>query len=485
MGEPEGDRRDRLQPGQGRLDAARRHALDVPEHRPADQARQRRLAGGLGADDRAQRADRRRRARRCAGCSADRADILDARRQADRHRARGRDRRRRARSGSPTRPRWSRTSAQLFKSVDVEVDLKAVRRADQQGHRRRRLRRRRHPAPRADYDKIRDRVRALPGTVFQEGEARARADPAVRPGAARHGRRGDQGGHRQQPGRVRGGRPGRARRPAAAVRQPAARHRRPVRGDRPQDARTTRPRTSRGVQHRAGRRARRSRPRSTRDAERGRRGAVAGEKQPSALVAIRVSDGAVLAVANGPDGGDVNLAFTGQVPPGSTFKMVSTLGLLDKRRGHPRRPRRLPEDHDRRRPHVQELARHGARHGAVPHRLRQVVQHRVRDARAEARRRRPARTPAAALGLGAKWDLGIDAFTGKVSPAARPTELAAAAFGQGTTRGQPARDGRRHRGGRPRPVGSSRSCSLDPAPAGRGAGRPAAQGRRRSSRCAR
>ena len=39
----------------------------------------------------------------------------------------------------------------------------------------------------------------------------------------------------------------------------------------------------------------------------------------------------------------------------------------------------------------------------------------------------------AALGLGGDWDLGIDAFSGKVSSGNSPTELAAATFGQGTT----------------------------------------------------
>jgi cell division protein FtsI/penicillin-binding protein 2 len=59
--------------------------------------------------------------------------------------------------------------------------------------------------------------------------------------------------------------------------------------------------------------------------------ALATQKQASSLVAIKVSDGSVLAVANGPDGGTVNTALTGQVPPGSTFKTVSAYGLLQKK----------------------------------------------------------------------------------------------------------------------------------------------------------
>lgn len=58
--------------------------------------------------------------------------------------------------------------------------------------------------------------------------------------------------------------------------------------------------------------------------------ALSGETKPSALVAVQVSTGTLLAVANGPDGGSYDLALTGQVPPGSTFKVVSTLALLER-----------------------------------------------------------------------------------------------------------------------------------------------------------
>ena len=49
----------------------------------------------------------------------------------------------------------------------------------------------------------------------------------------------------------------------------------------------------------------------------------------SALVALQPSTGDVLAVANtGPDGPGVDRALTGRYPPGSTFKIASTLALL-------------------------------------------------------------------------------------------------------------------------------------------------------------
>ncbi len=55
-------------------------------------------------------------------------------------------------------------------------------------------------------------------------------------------------------------------------------------------------------------------------------GADGGEGN-AALVAVSVSTGAVLAVANTPATG-TNRAMTGQYPPGSTFKAVSTQALL-------------------------------------------------------------------------------------------------------------------------------------------------------------
>ncbi len=161
---------------------------------------------------------------------------------------------------------------------------------------------------------------------------------------------------------------------------------------------------------------------------------VGVEAAPSALVALRISDGAVLAAANGPDGGTgENLAFNAQVPPGSTFKMVSALGLLDAGTVTASTVGRLPEDLHRRRPVVQELGQLRARQGAVPDRLRQVLQHRVRLAGARSSAPTGWPPPAGRSGLEGNWDLGIDAFTGKVSTGGSAAERAAAAFGQGTT----------------------------------------------------
>lgn len=57
--------------------------------------------------------------------------------------------------------------------------------------------------------------------------------------------------------------------------------------------------------------------------------ATLGDGAPaSALVAIRPSDGAVLAAANGTGGTGADLASTGRYAPGSTFKVVTALALL-------------------------------------------------------------------------------------------------------------------------------------------------------------
>ena len=57
--------------------------------------------------------------------------------------------------------------------------------------------------------------------------------------------------------------------------------------------------------------------------------AVADTANPSALVAIQVSTGDVLAVANGPtSASEFNRAMLGKYPPGSVFKVPTTLGLF-------------------------------------------------------------------------------------------------------------------------------------------------------------
>lgn len=160
--------------------------------------------------------------------------------------------------------------------------------------------------------------------------------------------------------------------------------------------------------------------------------ALRGDPHRTALVAVRISDGAILATANGPDGGTDNLAFTASVPPGSTFKVVSTLGLLDAGAVSldgpvPCRRTETVEGQSFKNSDNFEL-------GTVPFRVAfakscntafvSLAPQLGADGLAEAGR---------SVGLEAGWDLGTDAFTGKVSTGGSAAERAAAAFGQGTT----------------------------------------------------
>jgi len=57
--------------------------------------------------------------------------------------------------------------------------------------------------------------------------------------------------------------------------------------------------------------------------------ALADVEGAAALVALEPQTGDILAVANRPTEDGQNIAFTGQYPPGSTFKVVTTAALLD------------------------------------------------------------------------------------------------------------------------------------------------------------
>ena len=153
--------------------------------------------------------------------------------------------------------------------------------------------------------------------------------------------------------------------------------------------------------------------------------------QPTALVAVRISTGQVVAVANGPSGGGYDTALLGQVPPGSAFKIVTTSALLEG----------------------------GLDVNApVPCKASIVVQGKTfHNYEGEELGNPPFHTDfaqscntafislsgkvagsalpdtARALGIGACWSLGTDAFRGSVPEPATPVDLAAASFGQGST----------------------------------------------------
>ncbi|MET8153854.1 penicillin-binding transpeptidase domain-containing protein [Actinoplanes sp. NPDC049668] len=318
---------------------------------------------------------------------------------------------------------------ELLKSVDVEIDPKAVREriknATDEGAFIDIVTLRR-----TDYSKIRDRVRALEGTVFQEGKRElaptrqfARAllgtvDTATREDLDNNPdtlSEGDQIGHgglqQRYDARLRG----------VAGQSVVIARRTP--DDQIEDAQLF------STEPVAGQPVKTSLDVATQNAA---DRAVAGEKQPSALVAVRISDSSVVAVSNGPDGGGVDTAMSGRVPPGSTFKMVSTLGLLDKKAVTPDTTVACPktktvDGREFKNSHDMVL-------GSVPFHTDFAKSCNTAFVNLAPKLGADGlRDAAAKLGLGAKWDLGTEAFSGEISAAGTPTELAAATFGQGAT----------------------------------------------------
>jgi cell division protein FtsI/penicillin-binding protein 2 len=158
----------------------------------------------------------------------------------------------------------------------------------------------------------------------------------------------------------------------------------------------------------------------------------------SAVVALRPSDGAILAAANGPGTGGLNHATYGQFAPGSTFKIVSTLALL--RAGlDPETTVTCPATT------VVDGKEFGnysdypsSALGDIP--LRTAVAESCNTAFITARDRiddGDLADAAASLGLGVDHDLGFPAYFGSVEPPASETEAAADLIGQGTVLASP------------------------------------------------
>ncbi|HYH34098.1 MAG TPA: penicillin-binding transpeptidase domain-containing protein, partial [Nocardioides sp.] len=158
----------------------------------------------------------------------------------------------------------------------------------------------------------------------------------------------------------------------------------------------------------------------------------------SALVAVRPSDGAILAAANGPGTGGYNVATFGQLAPGSTFKVVSTLALL--RAGI---TAESPVDC------TDSVVVDGKRFenyddyppsaiGRIP--MRTAVAHSCNTAFISERGRLgdpDLAEAAASLGMGVDHDLGFPAYFGSVVPATSETEAAANLIGQGKVLASP------------------------------------------------
>jgi cell division protein FtsI/penicillin-binding protein 2 len=152
----------------------------------------------------------------------------------------------------------------------------------------------------------------------------------------------------------------------------------------------------------------------------------------SALVAVRPSDGAILAAANGPGTAGQNFATYGQFPPGSTFKIVSSLALL--------RAGLTPDSTVSCPPTLtvdgKEFGNYSdypsSANGAIP--LRTALAQSCNTAFIGARKKlgeSDLSSAAASLGFGVDHDLGFPAYFGNIERPASETEAAADLIGQG------------------------------------------------------
>ena len=154
----------------------------------------------------------------------------------------------------------------------------------------------------------------------------------------------------------------------------------------------------------------------------------------AALVAIDVPTGDVLAVANTPESG-TNRALTGQYPPGSSFKTVSTMALLadglDTAEVVPCPPTTTVDGRSFRN-------FEGGSEGDVPF-TTDFSQSCNTAFVGLSQRLAPEALQAAAagVGLGGDWQIGTPAFTGSVPVTEGATELAAATIGQGRVLASP------------------------------------------------
>jgi len=166
--------------------------------------------------------------------------------------------------------------------------------------------------------------------------------------------------------------------------------------------------------------------------------ALAGVGPASALVAIRPSDGAILAAANGVGTGGVNIATYGQAAPGSTYKIVSTLALL--RAGlNPGSPVDCPSSV------VVDGKTFGNYSDYPPSGLGRIdlataLANSCNTAFISSRGMLDDDSlidAAASLGFGIDHDLGFPAYFGQITPPVTETEAAADLIGQGTVLASP------------------------------------------------
>jgi len=166
--------------------------------------------------------------------------------------------------------------------------------------------------------------------------------------------------------------------------------------------------------------------------------AVQSQSKTTALVAVDARSGEILASAVGPGIQSYNIAFVGQYPPGSTFKVVSTAALLSENAVRLGAPADCPatttvagksfKNYD----DFQPLPPNGTFADAFAASCNTAIVSRV-----AALDHKSMHETAARFGIGADWQLGVDAFSGSVPAATDEVDLAASMIGQGRVLASP------------------------------------------------
>jgi cell division protein FtsI/penicillin-binding protein 2 len=165
---------------------------------------------------------------------------------------------------------------------------------------------------------------------------------------------------------------------------------------------------------------------------------LAATKSASALVVVRPSTGAIVAAANGEANRDQSLATVGRAPPGSTFKVVSTLALL--------RAGLTPQSSVTCPPTVTVSGRKFRNYSDYPRNHMGTITFRTALAQScntafigqRGRLDKYAlRDAAVSLGFGTDYDVGFPSFFGSVPNDPTATGRAAAMIGQGKVEASP------------------------------------------------
>ena len=158
--------------------------------------------------------------------------------------------------------------------------------------------------------------------------------------------------------------------------------------------------------------------------------ALAAVPRTAAIVAVRPSDGALLAVANSPTA-PFDVALAGRYPPGSTFKIVTAAAALEAGQVRPDTPVDCPPTTTlggRVLPNEDSFGL-----GTVPLTTAFARSCNTTFAQLGVRAGSDALAASAArFGIGAGWQLPVDSFAGAYTGAGDAAALGANAIGQGT-----------------------------------------------------